>query len=256
MPRIRVIPCLLLHEGGLVKTVKFKNPVYVGDPINAVKIFNEKEVDELIFLDISATAQKRKPNLKLIHEIATECFMPLAYGGGVNTLDDVKAVLTTGVEKVVINAAAAENPGLLTEAARLFGSQAVIASIDVGKNWLGKYQVMTRNGSVNIKKDPVAYAKELVSAGAGEIFLHSIDRDGTYTGFDIPLIASVASAVDVPLIASGGARHVEDMREAVVKGHASAVSAGSLFVFKGPHRAVLINFPTQAELKEKLYPPH
>jgi cyclase len=250
--RIRVIPSLLLSDGGLVKTVKFKSPKYVGDPINAVKIFNEKEVDELVFLDITATAQKRAPNMALIREIATECFMPLAYGGGITTVAQVKEILQAGVEKVVINSALAGNANLLQEAANLFGSQSIVASIDVGKSLFGKYQVCTQNGRKQVSSDPVAYAKAMEAAGAGEIFLNAIHQDGTFAGYDLALIRQVAAAVEVPVIACGGAGKVQDFAEAVKAG-ASAVAAGSMFVFHGPHRAVLINFPTQATLKEQLY---
>ena len=250
--RIRVIPSLLLSEGGLVKTVRFKSPKYVGDPINAVKIFNDKEVDELVFLDIDATAQKRGPNMALIREIATECFMPLGYGGGITTVEEVKAILKAGVEKVVINSALAGNANLLQEAASLFGSQSIVASMDVGKNLFGKYQVYTQNGKKNVSSDPVAYAQQMEAAGAGEILLNAIHQDGTYGGYDLELIRRVAAAVQVPVIACGGARHVQDFADAVKAG-ASAVSAGSMFVFHGPHRAVLINFPTQETLKTQLY---
>jgi cyclase len=250
--RIRVIPSLLLSDGGLVKTVKFKSPKYVGDPINAVKIFNEKEVDELVFLDIQATAQKRGPNMSLIREIATECFMPLAYGGGITTVAQVKEILHAGVEKVVINSALAGNPNLLREAANLFGSQSIVASMDVGKNFFGKFQVCTHNGRKQVSSDPVAYAKSMEAAGAGEIFLNAIHQDGTFEGYDLNLVRQVTSAVGVPVIVCGGASKVQDFADAVKAG-ASAVAAGSMFVFHGPHRAVLINFPTQESLKTQLY---
>lgn len=250
--RIRVIPTLLLSDGGLVKTVKFKSPKYVGDPINAVKIFNEKEVDELVFLDIQCTAQKRRPDLGLIREIATECYMPLAYGGGITTVAEVKEILKAGVEKVVINSALADNPQLLREASNLFGSQSIVASMDVGKNLFGKYVVYTHNGRKSAGSDPVAYAKAMEAAGAGEIFLNAIHCDGAYSGYDLNLVKQVSSAVNVPVIACGGARHVQDFADAVKAG-ASAVAAGSMFVFHGPHKAVLINFPSQETLKSQLY---
>lgn len=252
MRRIRVIPVLLLQNGGLVKTVKFKDPKYVGDPINAVKIFNEKEVDEIAVIDISATREKRSPNISKIAEIAGEAFMPLSYGGGITKIEEIKELLYNGIEKVTLNASALERPALISEAARLFGNQSVVASIDVAKNWLGKYRVYGYNGSKNMDLDPATFAKQMEDAGAGEIFLNSIERDGTYQGYDFSLIEKVAHAVSIPVIACGGARHLQDMHDAVKHG-ASAVAAGSLFVFKGPHRAVLINYPNQAELKGNIF---
>lgn len=252
MPRIRVIPTLLLDKIKLVKTVQFKNPTYVGDPINAVKIFNEKEVDELILLDISATAEKRKPNIEFISKIASECFMPLCYGGGIKNIDEVKELLNMGVEKIVINTSTIENPSLITETAKLFGSQSAVVSLDVKKNFFGKYQVYTNGGKQNTKFSPVEFAMEMEQRGAGEIVLNSIDRDGTYKGYDVELIRQVAHTINIPLIASGGARNVDDFADAIKCG-ASAVTAGSMFVFHGKHRAVLINFPSQEEFKKKLY---
>ena len=253
MRRIRVIPVLLLKQNGLVKTVKFKKPVYIGDPINAVKIFNEKEVDELIILDISATPEKRDPSYRKIAEIGSECFMPFGYGGGINEISQIKKILNAGAEKVVINSAAVNHPSLISEAARLFGSQSIVGSIDVKRDFLGKYKVFIHCGSRKINKDPVSYAKELENLGAGEIFLNSIDRDGTMLGYDLPLIESVSKAVNIPIIVCGGARNVDDFVLAVKEGGASAVAAGSIFVFHGRERGILINFPSQDELTEKLY---
>jgi len=253
--RIRVIPALLLKGDGLVKTVRFDRPTYVGDPLNAVKIFNEKEVDELVFLDITATREGRAPSITRISEIATECFMPLGYGGGITTVDQIQEILETGVEKVVLNTSAVHDPQLVKEAARRFGSQAIVASIDVRKSWLGRYRVEVRGATEKTGYDPVHLARELERLGAGEILLNSIDREGTFSGYDVPLIRSVADAVRVPVIALGGAGKVQDFRTAVVEGGASAVAAGSLFVFHGPHRAVLINYPTQEVLRRELFEP-
>lgn len=249
MRKTRVIPCLLLKNLGLVKTIKFKNPKYVGDPINAVKIFNEKEVDELIFLDITATIENRKPPLKLITQIAGECFMPFSYGGGIRTLEDIKEILSLGVEKVAINSYAVENPSFVKKAAEYFGSQSIIVSIDVKKVLFSRYEVYTHSGRKGTKLDPVEFALKMEEMGAGEIFLNSIDNDGKMKGYDIEIIKNVSESVSIPVIASGGAGKIEDFTEAVQKGRASAVAAGSLFVFIGPHRAVLINFPTSEELK-------
>lgn len=238
----RIIPVLLCDKmDSLVKTTKFKDPVYVGDPVNAVKIFNEKEVDELIFLDISATKEKRGPNLKYIEEIATECFMPLCYGGGIRTLDDIINVIKTGVEKVAINTAIATEPDLIKKAADKFGSSTIVASIDVKKDLFGSYHVHVEAGKRSVKINPVAYAQKVAADGAGEILLNAIDKDGTMAGFDLKLIEMVAHAVDVPVIACGGAGKPEDFKEAFNKG-ASAAAAGAMFVFTGKHRAVLINY--------------
>ena len=252
MRRIRVIPVLLLHKGGLVKTVKFKNPTYVGDPINAVKIFNEKEIDEIAVIDIDATRDQRGPDMQQISELAGEAFIPLAYGGGISTIEQVRQLFYLGVEKIILNYQAFKNPALITEAASLVGSQSVVASVDVKKNLFGKYKVYTRNGTEQIPYDPVAYALKMQEAGAGEILLNCIDRDGTYTGYDLNLVKQVSSVLKVPLIACGGAAEVEDFTAAVQHG-ASAVAAGSMFVFQRPHRAVLISYPGQEELKQKVF---
>lgn len=245
MFRPRVIPCLLLKGDGLVKTIRFKQPKYVGDPINAVKIFNEKEVDELIFLDVMATPMNREPSFDRVRDIASECFMPMCYGGGVRTADQARRLFGLGVEKVSLNTAAAENPGIISELARAFGSQSVIVGVDVKRDWFGRSRVFTRCGSKNTGRSPVQYVREMAQRGAGEILLNSIDRDGTMHGFDLDLIREVTTAVNVPVVACGGAGSVEDLDAAVAAG-ASAVAAGSLFVFTGPHRAVLINYPATA----------
>jgi cyclase len=252
MLKTRVMPCLLLRGWGLVKTVRFKSPSYVGDPINTVRIFNEKEVDELILLDIGATPEGRRPPFEAIEEIASECFMPVAYGGGLRTLEDVKTVLGLGVEKVAINSYAAENPIFLREAADTFGSQAIIASIDVKRQLFGGYRVYVQGGRKATRHHPVDYARRMEQHGCGEILLTSIDRDGTFEGYDLDLIRLVAREVSVPVIASGGAGSVGDFGRAVKEGGASAAAAGSLVVYQGRNRAVLINFPTRAELRRVL----
>lgn len=246
----RVIPCLLLHKGGLVKTVKFKNPRYVGDPIVAVKIFNDKEVDELVLLDISAGIENRPPNFERIAEIATEAFMPVAYGGAIRTAQDAEKLFKLGIEKVVINTAAAESPQIIRDISTVFGSQAVIVSIDVKKGgFFGKSDVYVRSGHKAIKRNPVDFAKEVEQLGAGEIMITSIDQEGSMAGYDLELTRSVSEAVQIPVIASGGAGSLDDFQKAVKVGKASAVSAGSFFVFHGRHRAVLINYPERVELE-------
>lgn len=251
MLKIRVIPCLLLRSGGLVKTVKFRDPKYVGDPINAVRIFNEKEVDELVFLDIAATPAGKGPNFELLESIAGEAFMPFGYGGGITTVEQIKRLYGMGIEKIVLNTAAQSQPSLVADAASIAGSSSVVVSIDVRRSWLGRYGVHTNSGQRDTGRDPVEYAEEMVRNGAGEILLNSIDRDGTLSGYDLELIAMVAKAVNVPVVAVGGAGELRHFREAVDHG-ASAVSAGSVFVFHGRHRAVLITYPDYQDL-EKLF---
>ena len=250
--RIRVIPSLLIHNGGLVKSIRFKDYIYVGDPINAVKIFNEKEVDEIAVIDITATRENRPPNILQIAEIASEAFMPLSYGGGINTIEQIKMILFNGAEKVILNTAAHTNPSLITEAARLFGSQSVVVSIDAKKTLLGGYKVFINNGKIKTSFEPVAFAKKMQDAGAGEILLNSIDADGTYKGYNLDLINSVSHNINIPVIAIGGAGSVDDFVKAKENG-ASAVAAGSMFIFQRPHQAVLISYPSQKELKEKLF---
>lgn len=248
MFRARVIPTLLLKGDGLVKTVRFKAPVYVGDPINAVRIFNEKEVDELILLDISATPAGRGPDFDRIRDIASECFMPVCYGGGVRTVEDAMTLFNLGVEKVSLNTVAAAKPELVEALASSVGNQSIIVAIDVKRDWLGRARVYTECGKRNTGRSPLEYAREMESRGAGEILLNSIDRDGAMQGFDLDLVREVASAVQVPVVASGGAGTVEHLGAAVAAG-ASAVAAGSMFVFSGPHRAVLIDYPGASELR-------
>jgi cyclase len=252
MHGVRVIPVLLLQGGGLVKSIKFKKFTYVGDPINAVKIFNEKEIDEIVILDIDASKERRGPDMQKIKEFTGEAFIPLAYGGGISTIEEVKELFYTGVEKVVLNSSAIYKPQLISEAAKLVGSQSVVVSIDVKRNLFGKYKVVTKNATEAINEDPITFAKRMQDAGAGEIFLNSVDKDGTYEGYDYALVKQVSGALDIPLIACGGAGSVDDFQQAVLHG-ASAVAAGSLFVFQRTHRAVLISYPSRQELKEKLF---
>jgi imidazole glycerol-phosphate synthase subunit HisF len=252
MRRVRVIPVLLIQNGGLVKTVNFKHPVYVGDPINAVKIFNEKEIDEIAILDIDATRQNRGPDMARIKEIAGEAFIPLSYGGGISNLQHINELFYLGVEKVIFNHQAVHNLDLLTESAKLVGSQSIVASIDVRKNWFGKYEVVTVNGTKKTGIDPVDMARRVVDAGAGEIFLNSVEHDGTYKGYDLQILSKICAAVSVPVITCGGASGIPDFLEACKAG-ASAVAAGSMFVFQRPHQAVLISYPSQEELKTNLF---
>jgi cyclase len=250
MLRTRVIPSLLLRNGGLVKTVKFREPKYVGDPINAVKIFNEKEVDELVFLDISATAAGRPPNLDLVRGIASEAFMPFSYGGGITTVEQVRKLISLGVEKVVMNAAAVARPEFISEAADLAGSSSVVVSIDAKRSILGRYEVVIRNATQRSGMDPVDWAVRAAALGAGELLVNAVDRDGTMEGYDLQLIRRVADAVSIPVIACGGAGCLSHLREAVDHGRAAAVAAGSFFVFHGKHRAVLITYPDYRELEQ------
>lgn len=253
MLKKRVMPCLLLRDGALVKTTRFRDSNYIGDPINAVRIYNEKEVDEIIFLDITATAEGREPSFEVIEEIASECFMPFAYGGGVRTMEAARRLFSLGIEKICLNSYANETPTFVTRVAEHYGRQAVVASIDVRKQRFGnKYRVYTHAGQKNTGIDPVEYARKMEKLGAGEILLTSIDRDGTMQGYDIDLIKAVSSAVRIPVIASGGAGKIEHFGEAVNKGGASAVAAGSMFVYFGRNRAVLINFPTRKQIEEAL----
>ncbi|MEE1867160.1 AglZ/HisF2 family acetamidino modification protein [Pseudomonas auratipiscis] len=243
MYRARVIPCLLVRDNGLVKTRKFKDAVYIGDPVNAVRIFSDKEVDEIVVLDIDASREGREPNYELIEEMAGEAFMPMAYGGGIRTIDQVRKLIRSGIEKVVINSAAAESMDVIRQAAELFGSQAVVGAVDVRKTLFGGYRVVVKSASVEIKVSLDEHVQRLVNAGVGEIFLNSVDRDGMMAGYDIGLIQSVSEKVNVPVVACGGAGTPEHLAQAVKEGGASAVAAGSMFVFHGKHRAVLINYP-------------
>jgi len=250
--RPRVIPTLLLRDESLVKTVQFGRFSYIGDPTNTVRIFNELEVDELAFLDITATINDREPNVDLLADIANECFMPLAYGGGIRTFNQARAILGIGFEKIIVNSQAFEEPALITRLADHFGSQAVIASIDVRRGAGGLPSVWTRSGTRDTGRDPLDWAREMETLGAGEILLTSIDREGTWSGYDLELVRSVAQAVNVPLIAHGGASTVDDIAAAIRVGGASAVAVGSMVVFQRKGMGVLVNFPTPERLSSSL----
>ena len=248
MLRPRIIPCLLVHEGGLVKTVRFKDPKYIGDPINAVKIFNEKEADELIVLDIDATVTSTAPNFRLIAQFAAECRMPLCYGGGVKTAEQAKRIIGLGVEKVAVSSAAVDDPELITRAASRVGSQSVVAVIDVKKTGLlRKPEVVTLNATHRTGLEPAAFAARLQELGAGEIVLNNVDHDGEMKGYDLELVEAVRKATTLPLTVLGGAGSLDDLRALVDRHGIIGAAAGSLFVFKGKYRAVLINYPNRAE---------
>ncbi|MBE3134595.1 MAG: imidazole glycerol phosphate synthase subunit HisF [Acidobacteria bacterium] len=252
---VRVIPCLLLQGTGFVKTTRFQKPVYLGDPVNIVKLFNDMEVDELGILDIRASAEGRGPSFDLLKHIADNAFMPLSYGGGLKDLEAIRRILGIGYEKVIVNTAAFENPGLITDAARIAGNQSIVVSMDVKRSLRGQYEVYAAGGRRPTKCEPVAFARRMEELGVGEILLTAIDRDGTMTGYDTALIRMVSEAVSIPVIACGGSGSAADFARAVREGGASAVAAASLFVFHGPRRAVLISFPTRQEIEDALRSP-
>jgi imidazole glycerol-phosphate synthase subunit HisF len=248
--RSRIIPILLLQGNGLYKTRKFSKPVYIGDPVNAIKIFNEKEVDELCFLDINASKLGKQPDFKILKDIASECFMPLSYGGGVSSFETVRKLTAIGFEKVIINSAAYKNKKLIPELSKYFGVSTIVGSMDVRKNWYGKEEVRIQSGTKKIPFSPEEWAMQLESQGAGEIIINSIDNDGEMCGYDIDLIKRISSKVSVPVIAAGGARNLADIEDAMRIGGASAAAAGAMFVFHGKHRAVLIKYPSEQERLE------
>ena len=247
MLRPRIIPCLLVREQGLVKTQRFGTAKYVGDPINAVRIFNEKEVDELMVLDIDATAMKRAPDYRMIENLAAECRMPLCYGGGVRDVEQARRIIGLGVEKVALGSAAVENPGMLAGLAGTVGTQSVVAVLDVKRTAGGEYEVLTANGSRRTGKGPAEVAAECERFGAGEIVVNSIDRDGEMTGYDLDLARLVRSATTVPLTVLGGDGTLKHVAELIAALGVVGAAAGSLFVFKGKYRAVLINYPNPGE---------
>jgi imidazole glycerol-phosphate synthase subunit HisF len=251
MRRTRVIPSLLLQNRGFYKTTQFRKPVYLGDPINTLKIFNDKEVDEICVLDINATASNKGPQLEYIGEFASECFVPLAYGGGITTMDQVSKIFSIGFEKCIVNTSLYTQPNLVSDAANEFGSQSIVVSIDVRKNIFNKYSVFTHSGQSKTGKNPVEQAKYAEKMGAGEILLTSINNDGMMNGYDQKLISDVCNAISIPVIVNGGANSMDDFIEAQSNG-ASAVAAGAFFVFKGPHRAVLINVPEPSTINKLL----
>ena len=247
MNNVRVIPTLLLKGQGVYKTIKFKNETYVGDPINIVKIFNEKEVDELVFLDIDATPCVKEPDYDLIKDIASEAFMPLAYGGGITSLKEVENILRLGIEKVIINSSFFRDSDLISSAAKVFGSQSIVVALDFKKNFWGKYELFSNGGRTKQSLSVIEAAHLAQERGAGEIILTSIDRDGTLSGYDLSLIQMVAPEVTIPIVAQGGASSLDDFAAAIRMG-ASAVAAGSFFIYYGKHRAVLVTYPERDDI--------
>lgn len=252
MIRTRVIPTLLLKDGGLVKGMHFRSHKYIGDPINAVKIFNEKEADELAFFDISTKRRTIGPDFELLRDIAGEAFMPFSYGGGITNIQQVVKLFSIGIEKVIINTSAFFDSQLISNSSKIAGAQSVVVSIDVRKSLFGKYEVYIDNGTRGTKMDPVVYAMKMQDLGAGELIVCSIEREGTGKGYDFELLGSVASAVDIPVVALGGAGKLQDLAEVLNQTAVSAVAAGDMFVFYGKHKAVLITYPQHAELETLL----
>jgi cyclase len=254
MLRPRLIPFLLVHNGGLVKTVNFSDPKYVGDPINAVRIYNEKEVDELVVLDIDATVNGAEPDYQMIFHLASECRMPLCYGGGVHTVEQIEKIISLGVEKIAVSSAAVESPTLISDAASRVGSQSVVVVIDVKKTGLlRRYEVVTHNGTRRTGFNPVEFAHRMAELGAGEIVVNSVDRDGEMKGYDLDLVEQIRRAVNLPMTVLGGAGSLGDIKELINRYGIVGAAAGSLFVFKGKYRAVLINYPNREEKEDLLH---
>jgi len=249
MFRPRIIPVLLLKDKGLVKSIKYKKYKYIGDPINAVRIFNDQLADELVFLDIEATNENRTIDIQFVKSISKEADMPFAIGGGIKDIETIKKLLNAGAEKVIINTAAVNNPKFVKRAVLEFGSSTIVVSIDVGKNLFGKMRVYTNSGKKSTNIDPYNYVKEIEELGAGEIILNSLYKDGTMEGYDLTLIEKVSKNVSIPVVASCGAGSYNHFNEAIKIGYASAVAAGSLFVYHGPRKAVLINYPSKEDIK-------
>jgi cyclase len=241
------MPCLLVQDGALVKTVRFANPHYVGDPINAIRIYNEKEVDELIVLDIGATPGHQGPPFQLLSEITNECFMPMCYGGGIRTVEEIRKIFALGVEKVALNSMAVEDPSFVERASMEFGRQSIVVSVDAKKSG-STYTVFTQGGRRSTEEEVISYARRMESLGAGELLLTSMDRDGTMEGFDVELVQRVTANVRIPVVACGGAGSLEDIKNVVHQGKASAAAIGSMAVYHGRNRAVLIGFPRRADL--------
>lgn len=250
MFRPRIIPILLLKDQGLVKSVKFRDYRYIGDPINAVKIFNDLKADELVFLDIMASKEKRTVSIDFVKKVGDEANMPFAVGGGIRNIKHIKEVINAGAEKVIINSYAIEDPDFIQQAASEFGSSTIVVSIDVKKRLFGKKQVYVLGGARATGVDPINFVKLMEEKGAGEIIITSIEKDGTMMGYDLPLVASISKAVTIPVVASGGAGSLKDFTRARDI-YASAMAAGSMFVYHGPRRAVLINYPTTTEIKNE-----
>jgi cyclase len=251
MLRPRIIPCLLVRDKGLVKTVQFKEHKYIGDPINAVRIFNEKESDELMVMDIDATRDNREPDYKMIENLAAECRMPLCYGGGVKTVEQAQRIFSLGVEKIAISSVAVSNPGLVAEIARRVGSQSVVVVLDVKKKLFGGYELYTHNGKKASGKSPFEFAARMEELGAGEIVVNSIDQDGMMKGYDMNLVEKIRKSITLPLTVLGGAGSLADIGKLISGYGVIGAAAGSLFVFKGIYKAVLINYPNWQE-KDKL----
>jgi cyclase len=248
----RVIPALLLKGKGLVKTTRFRKPVYVGDPMNAVKVFNDKEVDELIFLDIIASKAGTEPDFSMIEAIASECFMPVCYGGGINKIEQIKRILGLGIEKVSLNHSILENPGIINKAASLVGSQSIVVSVDIASRRNGSKYVYSHVNKKNLKIDPVKHIKTLEDQGAGELLLNSVNNDGMMTGYDTDFIKIITELVNIPVIACGGAGNLDHLKEVRKNTEVSGLAAGSMFVFHGKHKAVLLSYPDQKELTKYL----
>ena len=252
MLRPRIIPSLLLHDKGLVKTVNFKSPKYVGDPINAVRIFNEKEVDELAFFDIDASVLNQEPDYNLIEKIANQSRMPLCYGGGVKTVEQAQKIFSLGIEKIALSSAVIQNPQLINRVVERVGSQSVVVVLDIKKRLFGGYEIYTHNGKNATGINPIKFAKEIELLGAGELIINSIDQDGVMKGYEMNLIDKIAESISIPLTVLGGGGSLLDIEKVIDKHGVIGVAAGSLFVFKGPYRAVLINYPNQDE-KNKIF---
>ncbi len=250
MERARIIPVLTIDQRKLVKTVKFKKPNYIGDPVNAIKIFNDKMVDEIVVLDITASVQGREPNYELIYEMASECFSPLGYGGGVSTFEQAQRIFSLGVEKVILNTVVKTRPELLQQIADTYGSQSVVVSIDVKKKLLGGKKPHFKSGSESSSENLLDFALKMEKAGAGELVINNIDADGTFAGYDRALIQEIASAVNIPVVACGGAASFHDMTNIISETQASAAAAGSVFVYKGNNtNSILISYPTPEDIK-------
>lgn len=252
MLRTRVIPVLLLKDESLVKTIQFGKYGYIGDPINTCRIFNELEVDELCFLDISASKEKKEPDYKILQEISNECFMPLSYGGGIDSFEKAEKVFKIGFEKIILNSASFTHPEVIAEIARVYGSQAVVIAVDVRKNFWGKYEVFGVSGTVNHKKNPVDWVKEVENLGAGEILLTSIDREGTWKGLDVELVRKITDTTSLPVVAHGGAGSIQHIEDVVKGGNASAVALGSMVVYQKQGLGVLVNFPDKQVLEKHI----
>lgn len=246
--RPRIIPCLSIQNHDLVKTIKFSSPRYLGDPINAVKIFNGKGIDELCILDITASTKNKEPDINYLKDIASEAFMPLSYGGGITNLEQIKKIFHIGYEKVIINTAFYDNPDLITKASNHAGSQSIVVSIDVKTDVLGKWSCYKRDGTLKVNKDPAVMAKLAQDLGAGEILLNSINHDGMMNGYHLKLVNHVSSAVSIPVIACGGAGKISDFKKVLTEGRAHAAAGGSFFVYYGTMKAVLITAPGEEEL--------